>query len=111
MQTRKGRGTATVLALLVSFLLGSAPAAAQAGFDQNSRLSPTELAKRGTTTRHAPRAEADDPGPDVALLPPQPRVRTEAGATRPSAGFLPIFRDGQAGERLLAYRARAPPAA
>jgi hypothetical protein len=108
--TRKS-GAATVLALLVSLLLGYAPAAAQAETDRSTRLGPMELVKRGAALRAAVRGDAEDPETDTALLPPPPRVRTEAFAARPADSLRPIAHSHNDRRAPRAYRARAPPAA
>lgn len=110
---RSRQGTVTVLALLLSLLLGYAPAAASAVETDRSaaRLGKSEAAKSGAVLRTAARLQSDDEDRDelLAASPARP-VRTRLWQ-HPAAALA--LRD-VGGLRLpvaTAYRARAPPAA
>lgn len=107
-ELKQKRGAVTVLALLVSLLLGYAPAAAQASPDRSASLGPTELVKRGQALRTSVRAEADDADPELASAEP-PKVRTELAWLRPAGSSYPLVDTGEPRRAPLAYRARAPP--
>lgn len=109
---KRRQGAVTALALLVSFLFGFAPIAAQAAPSGDARLGSVEVAKRGTPLRTSIRSsQSDDQDDGIALLPPPPLVVTELSSIRAiAAGATPAR---TAAPRLAprAYRARAPPAA
>lgn len=109
---RKG-GAVTVLALLVTFLLGYAPAAAQTTTDGNgARLGTAELVKRGAALRTSVRSgQPDDQDFDSAIVPPSPDTITEILDIR-AAGVEACIERAAAPRRCpSAYRARAPPTA
>lgn len=108
---KRKRGTATVLALLVSFLFGYAPAQAQSQADRSARLGPAEIVKRAVPLRATARSEADDTDSEEALLPPPPRIVTERSAVRPAGDTPRAIGCNPSRPTPLAYRARAPPAA
>lgn len=108
-ELRRKRGAATVLALLVSFLFGYAPAAAQVDLDRSARLAPAELTKRTATLRTTVRSQADDDA-DLILAPP-PLVHTELVSIQPTGETPSVETFSEPGNPPLAYRARAPPAA
>lgn len=107
---KRKRGTVTVLALLVSFLFGYAPATAQVSVS-DARFGTPELVKRGQALRTAVRTSADDRDDDAALLPPPPRIVTALLALRPVAAPAAPVRDDAPQQPSASYRARAPPAA
>ena len=111
-ELRAKRGTFTVLALLVSFLLGYAPAAAQTEADSRSaRLGSTELVKRGTALRTTIRGQSEDGDQETALLSLPPSVVTIGLGVRPATSITDAGQAAPIPGRLHAYRARAPPAA
>jgi hypothetical protein len=103
----------TVLALLLSLLLGYAPAAASTAEPDRSalRLGKSDAAKSGAVLRSGSRLQSDDQEGDQLLAAVPPRPVASSICQHPAAE--PAARDP--GEvcpgRTHAYRARAPPAA
>ncbi len=110
---RSRQGTVTVLALLLSLLLGYAPAAASAAEPGRSalRLGKSDAAKAGAVLRSGSRLQSDDQdgGNLFAAVPPRPVTvfLWQRPAAEPAAREHGEFPHG----RIHAYRARAPPAA
>ena len=112
---RRKQGPLAVLAIFFGLILGSG-AAAQKPVDLEtpfSRLAQSKPAKAAAIPRLSVRdqqEEADDAS-DWPLLPPPPKVVTEALALLPAAA--PQAGDSRAdyGRLPSPYRARAPPAA
>ncbi len=109
---RSRQGTVTVLALLLSLLLGYAPAAAAAEADRGAvRLGKFEAGKAGAVLRSAGRLHSADADKDdlLAAVPPGVVVASlwiyPAQASPAAAGAAPRA------PLTRAYRARAPPAA
>lgn len=110
---RSRQGAVTVLALLLSLLLGYAPAAATSAQTDRSalRLGKSESGKASAVLRSGARAHADDKAGND-LLGASPARPITASLWRHPAQSLSVGET--AGERApltRAYRARAPPAA
>jgi hypothetical protein len=102
----------TVLALLLSLLLGYAPAAASAAEPGSAlRLGKSDAAKAGAVPRSGSRLQSDDQdGGDLfAAVPPRPV--TLFLWLRPAAELAARELGEIHPGRIRAYRARAPPAA
>lgn len=110
---RGRQGTVTVLALLLSLLLGYAPAAAATAPTDGSaaRLGKSEAAKAGVALRAGGRLQSDDQESDDLLAGAAPRSVSTLLYLRPAASpAAPALRGFRpAGTHF--YRARAPPAA
>lgn len=110
---RSRQGTVTVLALLLSLLLGYAPAAAASVETDRSaaRLGKSEAAKSGAVLRTSSRLQSDDNETDELLGASAARPVTTLLWQHPAAA--PAARAADEVRPLLAraYRARAPPAA
>lgn len=110
VELKRRSGTVTVLALLVGFLLSSAPSVAQSATDARSTsLGSPELVKRASILRTAARASSDDSEARIAL-PPPPAIVTHAAASRPAGTTSSLLQAGAPQPRVSSYRARAPPA-
>jgi hypothetical protein len=111
--TRKGQGTATVLALLVALLLGYGGPGSRAEVDTRAaRLGSADTVRPASLIRTSQRTEADDSDASASLmLPSAPQQRTELLSSRPAGAETHFVAIDHVGAAPLAYRARAPPAA
>ncbi len=113
-QSRSRQGTVTVLALLLSLLLGYAPAAASsAEFDRSAaRLGKSEVGKAGAVLRTGGRLQSDDEADREDLLAGSaPRVVTTTTWLHPAERVSARSCSDVLAPTSRAYRARAPPAA
>ena len=101
----------TVLALLLSLLLGFAPAAA-AEVDRGAvRLGKTEVGKASALLRAGGRVQSDDQEGDELLAAPPARILTVSLWQYPAGAAAAPRGAGIGAPHAHAYRARAPPAA
>ena len=103
----------TVLALLLSLLLGFAPAAAAAAeVDRGAvRLGKTEVGKASALLRTGGRFQNDDHEGDELLAAPPARIVTFSLWQYPAEAAAAPSGAGTGAPHARAYRARAPPAA
>ena len=102
----------TVLALLLSLLLGFAPAAAAAEGDRSAvRVGKTEVGKASALLRAGGRVQSDDHDGDELLAAPPARIVTFSLWQYPAEAAAAPSGAGTGAPHARAYRARAPPAA
>ena len=103
----------TVLALLLSLLLGTAPAAAAAAESDRSavRHGKSEANKAGAVLRTGGRVHADDSDGDELLAAAPPRAVSGSLWSHPAEIAFAGDRSGLRAPLAHAYLARAPPAA
>lgn len=110
---RSRQGTVTVLALLLSLLLGYAPAAASTVETDRAalRLGKPDALKSGAVLRTGGRLQSDDSDRDHLLAGSSAGIVTNLLWQRPAHVAAATPFTGVAAPAPHAYRARAPPAA
>jgi len=110
---RSRQGTVTVLALLLSLLLGYAPAAAAGAEGDRSavRHGKSDAAKAGALLRTGGRLDVDDQESDELLPADPPRPVASTFTQHPAAAPVASNRAAIRVRPAYSHRARAPPAA
>lgn len=112
-ETKRKRGSATTLALLVGLLLGLSGGGAQAQSDPNTtRLDNGKIQRLASGVRATSRVDNNGPDDEAApILPAGPTMVTELVSARPAAPTAPVALAATSLDPHFHYRARAPPAA